>query len=392
MPTAPAWQDVGPVTTLAVLRELRRDERRVALVPGEVPRLTSASLQVVVEAGAGDPSGFADTDYAALDGVRIVPGRTDALDGAGIVVGVAPPTPDEARLLPAGSTWVGFLPPAANLEAVAILRDRYVSSFSFDLVPRTSRAQAMDALSSQASLAGYQAAVLAADRLGRVLPMMMTAAGTVPPARVLVMGAGVAGLQAIATARRLGASVSAYDIRPEAAEEVRSLGATFVELPLAARQGVGGYAAEQGAEFLARQQQLIADTVARSDVVITTAAVPGRPAPRLVSTAMVDRMRPGSVIVDLAGGSGGNCELTVAGEEVDRDGVSIVDGTALASLVPTTASTLYARNVTNLVALLVRDGEVAPDFDDDIVAATCLTAGGEVCHAPTREQLKGVCP
>jgi H+-translocating NAD(P) transhydrogenase subunit alpha len=303
---------------------------------------------------------------------------------------VAPPTPEEAAQFPEGSSLVSFLPPASHLEAVSVLRDRQVSAFSFDLVPRTSRAQVMDALSSQASLAGYQAAILAAERLGRVLPMMMTAAGTVAPARVLVMGAGVAGLQAIATSRRLGASVSAYDVRPEAAEEVRSLGATFVELPLEASRGEGGYAAEQSAEFLERQQRLISDTVARADVVITTAAIPGRPAPRLVSAAMVERMRAGSVIIDLAAASGGNCELTVDGEEVERHGVHILGASDLPSRVPTTASALYARNVSNLLALLVRDGEVQPDFDDDIVDATCITAAGVVRHAATRSMLEEV--
>jgi NAD(P) transhydrogenase subunit alpha len=354
------------------------------MVPGEIPKLTSAGLEVVVQAGAGEDAGFGDDGYTGLEGVRVVRGRTEALDGAGIVVGVSPPTLDEAGQLPDGSAWVSFLPPAAHLDVIAVLRDRHVSAFSCELVPRTSRAQVMDALSSQAGLAGYQAAVLAAERLGRALPMMMTAAGTVAPARVLVLGAGVAGLQALATARRLGASVSAYDIRPEAAEEVRSLGASFVELPLEASQGEGGYAAEQSADFLARQQQLISDTVARSDVVITTAAVPGRLAPILVSTTMVERMRAGSVIVDLASASGGNCEVTIDGQELVYEGVTVIGAADLPSRVATTASALYARNVTNLIALLVSDGEFRPDFDDDIVDATCITAGGKVRHAPTR--------
>jgi NAD(P) transhydrogenase subunit alpha len=377
------------VSTLAVIRELRRGERRVAIVPSEVPKLTAAGLQVVIERGAGERAGFSDEDYAALDGVRLVERRSDALDAADVVVTVLPPTPGEARSLPMDSTLLSFLPPGSHVETVAVLRDRHVTAFSFDLLPRTSRAQAMDALSSQASLAGYQAAIVAAERLNRVVPMMMTAAGTVAPARILVMGAGVAGLQAIATVRRLGASVSAYDVRPEAAEEVQSLGARFVELPLEARRGEGGYAAEQGAEFLARQQQLISDTVARSDVVITTAAVPGRPAPRLVTTAMVERMGPGSVIVDLAAASGGNCELTIDGEEIDYHGVTVIGGGDLVSSVPATASTLYARNATAFLGLLVREGRVQPNFDDDIVDATCVTASGSVRHPPTRELLAG---
>ncbi len=272
------------MSTLAVIRELRRGERRVAVVPAEIPKLSAARSPDRGGDGRRDSHQASRTSaYAELDGVRVVERRSDALDAAEIVAAVSPPTPDEARALPVESTLLSFLPPAANVDTIAVLRDRQVTAFSFDLVPRTSRAQAMDALSSQASLAGYQAAIVAAERLNRVIPMMMTAAGTVAPARVLVMGAGVAGLQAIATVRRLGASVNAYDVRPEAAEEVQSLGARFVELPLEARSGEGGYAAEQGAEFLARQRQLISDTVARSDVVITTAAVPGRPAPRLVT-------------------------------------------------------------------------------------------------------------
>jgi NAD(P) transhydrogenase subunit alpha len=359
------------------------------MVPAEIPKLTAAGLEVVVEAGAGVEAGFPDADYAALTGVRVESGRAAILAGVDIVVAVSPPGPDEAGELPEGAVLVSFLPPESHLDTVVRLRDRRLTTFSFDLVPRTSRAQAMDALSSQASLAGYQAVLVAAARLGRAIPMMMTAAGTVPPGRLLVMGAGVAGLQAIATARRLGASVRAYDVRPEAAEEVRSLGANFVELKLDAVLGEGGYAAEQSAAFQARQQQLIADAVVASDVVITTAAVPGRPAPRLVSAATVDRMRRGSVIVDLAAASGGNCEVTVDGQDVHRAGVLVIGAGDMASQVPTTASALYARNVTNLLTLLVRDGRVEPDFADDVVATTCVTSGGVVRHAPTRDLLEG---
>jgi NAD(P) transhydrogenase subunit alpha len=383
-----AWQDGCSVTILAVIREHRRGERRVALVPVEIPKVTAAGLDVLVEAGAGRGAGFEDEEYLALDGVRLVGGRRDVLGAATLLVTVTPPTLEEVDELPEGATLVSSIPPASNVDLIARLRDRGIAVFSFDLLPRTSRAQAMDALSSQASLAGYQAALVAATRLGRAFPVMMTAAGTVPPARVFVMGAGVAGLQAIATARRLGAAVSAYDVRPEAAEEVRSLGATFVDLPLQARAGEGGYAAEQTSEFLARQQTLITETVARSDVVITTAAVPGRAAPRLVTTEMVDRMRPDSVIVDLAAASGGNCELTVDGQEIDHHGVVIIGAGDLPSQVATTASTLYARNVTNLLPLLVGDGEVQPNFDDDIVAAICVTSGGVIRHIPTRELLE----
>jgi NAD(P) transhydrogenase subunit alpha len=376
------------VTTVAVIREQRRGERRVALVPGEIPKVTAAGLDVVIQTGAGVEAGFEDQDYLATDGVQVRQTLRDVLSGAGLLITVSPPTVGIVDELPETATLVSLLPPAWNAHVIARLRDRGMTAFSFDLLPRISRAQAMDALSSQASLAGYQAVLVAAGRLGRALPLMMTAAGTVPPARVLVVGAGVAGLQAIATARRLGAAVDAYDVRPEAAEEVRSLGATFVELPIQARSGEGGYAAEQSREFLARQQELLSDSVARADVVITTAAVPGRAAPRLVTKAMVTAMRAGSVVVDLAAASGGNCELTVDGKEVVHGGVLIMGASDLPSEVATTASTLYARNVTNLLSLLVRDGQVRPDFDDEIVAATCITTGGVIRHTPTRELLE----
>ena len=369
------------MSRLAVIREQRAGERRVALVPSEVPKLQAAGLEVVVETGAGEAAGYRDADFAAVKGVTVSPD----IAGADIVVGVSPPSVATIDGLVEGSTWMSFLPPAAHLEEVGRLRDRGVRSFSFDLVPRTTRAQSMDALSSQANLAGYQGVLLGAERLGRLFPMMMTAAGTVPPARVLVMGAGVAGLQAIATARRLGAAVSAYDVRPEVAEEVRSLGATFVELPLEARHGEGGYAAEQSEAFLARQQELIAESVAKSDVVLTTAAVPGRPAPRLVSAHMLEGMRAGSVVVDLAAATGGNCEVTLDGQEVIHAGVLVIGAGDLPSQVATTASALFARNVANLVGLIVRDGEVVLDFEDDIVAATCLTADREIRHGPTRD-------
>jgi H+-translocating NAD(P) transhydrogenase subunit alpha len=368
---------------LCVVREIAAGEKRVALVPGDVAKLPALGLDVVVEERAGAAAGFGDQAYSEV-GASLAPTRLEGVEDAAAVVMVGPPTADEVEALGEGSLLLSFLHPGSRMDVVERLRERRVTCFSFNLVPRTSRAQAFDALSSQAGVAGYQAAVLAAFRSPRLFPMAMTAAGTVPPVRVLVLGAGVAGLQAIATARRLGAVVSGYDIRPEAAEEIRSLSATALELPLVAESGQGGYAAEQGDSFVARQQELLAQAVGRADVVITTAAVPGRPAPRLVSAAMVDAMRPGSLIVDLAASSGGNCELTVDGEEVDRHGVLIIGAGDLASDVPATASSLYSRNVTNLLALLVHDGEVRPDFDDDIVAATCVTDAGFIRHEPTR--------
>jgi H+-translocating NAD(P) transhydrogenase subunit alpha len=370
------------VTLLYVPNEAIGGERRVSVVPAEIAKLGQLGIDVAVERGAGEGAGFPDRDY--LDaGARLAPGSGQVDPDAGVVVMVGPPSVERVDILPEGSALISFLPPASSCDVIQRLGERRISAFSFNLVPRISRAQSVDALSSQASLAGYEAVVLAAARSPRVLPLMMTAAGTVPPARVLVLGAGVAGLQAVATARRLGASVSAYDVRPEAAEEIRSLGAKAIELPLAATEGEGGYAAEQSDEFADRQRELMAGAVAAADVVVTTAAVPGRPAPRLLTAAMVESMRPGSVIVDLAAPSGGNCELTVEGSEVRRSGVVIIGPGDLASEVPATASALYARNVTNMLKLLVREGEVRPAFDDDIVAATCVTEGGVVRVGPS---------
>lgn len=371
---------------LAVPTETRPGEARVALVPDALAKLLAAGVTVVVQSGAGARAGFPDESYAQA-GAEIVPDLGALLDQADLVARVQPPSVEEATALREGCALVSFLAPAANLAVVRSLTERKVTAFSFELVPRISRAQSMDALSSQATVAGYRAVLLAAGKLGKFFPMFMTAAGTVPPAKVLVMGAGVAGLQAIATSRRLGAVVSAYDVRAAARDEVRSLGAKFVELELDTKEGTGGYAAEQSADFLARQQALIASFVAGSDVVITTAAIPGRRAPLLVTTAMVDAMRAGSLIVDLAAATGGNCELTRLSEEVDHDGVTIVGPADIAATMPTHASALYARNVANLVLLMVKDGELRPDFDDAVIAGCCVSAGGEVRHTPTAEML-----
>ena len=376
------------VTRLVVLRETEPGERRVALVPADLTRLTNLGLEVVVESGAGDAAGHPDSEYElAGAAVASLPGALDK--AAGVLVKVRPPSESEVANLPQHSTLLCFLPPATHLRIVGRLRDRGITTFSFDLVPRISRAQSVDALSSQASAAGYEAAILAARRLGRMFPILMTAAGTVPPAKVLVLGAGVAGLQAIATARRLGASVSGYDIRPEAAEEVRSLGARFVQLELEASHGTGGYAAEQSQEFLARQQELVAITVSESDAVITTAAVPGRPAPRLITRTTVERMRQGAVIVDVAAASGGNCELTRDGEEVEHNGVLVIGAGNLASDVPTSSSALYSRNVSNFLSLLIRDGDIVTDPDDEVLVSMRLTGAGRVQHEPTRAAMEG---
>ncbi len=362
--------------------ETRPDERRVALVPEAVSRLVAAGLDVVVESGAGRHAHFSDEDFRAA-GATVV-GRAASTD-ADVVVTVQPLSVQRAGTVRSRAVTVSFLQPASELELVRKLRDKSVTAFSMDLIPRISRAQSMDALSSQALVAGYRATLVAAEWLPKFFPLFMTAAGTVPPARVFVLGAGVAGLQAIATARRLGAVVEAYDVRAAAAEEVRSLGATFVELDLDLQEGTGGYAKEQSEEFLRRQREQIGLRVAAADAVITTAAIPGRRAPLLVTADMVKAMRPGSVVVDLAAESGGNCELSRSGEVIEVEGVTIWGARNVSSSMPVHASQLYAKNVSNLILLMTgEDGVVRPDFDDEIVAGCCVTAGGKIRHEPTR--------
>jgi H+-translocating NAD(P) transhydrogenase subunit alpha len=369
---------------LAVPSETRAGERRVATVPEVVTRLAKTGVETTIQAGAGLESGFSDEAYVA-NGASVASDARSALSTAEVVARVQAPTPEEVGDLREGSILVSFLQPASQPEVVEALSSRNVTAFSLDLLPRISRAQSMDALSSQATVAGYRAALDAAELLPKFFPMFMTAAGTVPPAKVLVLGAGVAGLQAIATARRLGAQVRAHDVRAAAKEEVMSLGATFVELGLEAQEGAGGYAREQSAEFLARQRELIGNEVAAADVVITTAAVPGRKAPVLVTTEMVDGMRTGAVVVDLAADQGGNCELSEAGVDVDHKGVVVRGMTNPPSTMPTHASFLYARNVANFVGLLVKDGKLDPDMSDEILASSCVTHEGEIVstRAPT---------
>jgi NAD(P) transhydrogenase subunit alpha len=372
---------------LAVPRETRPGERRVALVPDAVKKVVSSGAEVAVQQGAGAEAYFSDADYRE-SGALITADLASTVEGAGAIAKVQPPTSDEVAALPAGATLISLLQPASHLEVVKALADRGVDTFSLDLLPRISRAQSMDALSSQATVQGYKAAIMAADMLPRFFPMFMTAAGTIPPAKVLVLGAGVAGLQAIATARRLGAVVKAYDVRTASRQEVESLGATFIELDLEAQEGSGGYAGAQTEEFLAAQRDLIGSHVAVSDVVITTAAIPGRRAPMLVTTQMVESMPNGSVIIDIAAESGGNCELSQAGKDVVHGHVTIRGAQDLASSMPTHASSLYARNISAYFATMLRDGELAPDFDDEIISATCVVRSGQVVHSATRELLK----
>ena len=369
---------------VAIPKERTPDERRVALVPDTATKLIAAKLEVSVEAGAGAGAFISDEAFAKA-GVQVIAKVAELLSGADAVLKVQAPSTDEVELLKRGSVLISFLQPATQGEIVAALATRGVTAFSLELLPRISRAQSMDALSSQASAAGYKAVLMAAARLGKFFPMMMTAAGTVAPARVLVMGAGVAGLQAIATARRLGAVVSAYDVRPAVKEEVQSLGGTFIELALETQEGEGGYAREQSEEFLRKQRELIGDHVAKSDVVITTAAVPGRKAPLLVTAAMVKGMRPGSVIVDLAADTGGNVELTRPGVDVDVDGVTILGTRNVPATMPLHASQLYARNVMNLLLHLVKDGALALDFDDEITKGSCVTHGGEIVNERAKQ-------
>jgi H+-translocating NAD(P) transhydrogenase subunit alpha len=371
---------------VAVPRESAPGERRVAVVPEVLGRLAAAAIDVTVESGAGTGALHADDAYTAA-GATVAPDWSTLFDGAAVVCKVQAPSADEAARLPEGSALVCLMQPATDLEMVKVLVTRRIGAFSLDLLPRISRAQGMDALSSQATVTGYKGALIAAERLPRFFPMFMTAAGTVPPAKVLVLGAGVAGLQAIATARRLGAVVRAYDVRPAARDEVKSLGAAFVELELEMAEGQGGYAGEQSEEYLARQRELIGKEVAAADAVITTAAIPGRRAPLLVTGEMVRAMRPGSVIVDLAAETGGNCELSEPGHDVVENGVTVIGASNLASSMPIHASFLYSRNIAELLGLFVHDGEFAPDFDDEIISGTCVTFAGEVRHEPTRQLL-----
>lgn len=372
---------------IAALRETIPGERRVAITPESARALIAAGFEVVVQTGAGRESGHPDAAY--VDAGATVEAEPDpgTLD---VLAHVRPVDPDLAGRLRRDAITVGLAAPGAT-DSVRALRDAGVTAFALELIPRISRAQSMDALTSQALVAGYRCVLEAAMRLPRFFPLYMTAAGTIPPAKVLVLGVGVAGLQAIATAKRLGARVSANDIRTASADEVASMGATFIHLDLDAADGGGGYARELGADRAARQRELLTPHVHDADVLITTAAIPGRAAPVLVTDDMLDGMRPGSVIVDLAAESGGNVEGAVAGEDVHREvpggAITIVGMKDAASTMPSDASRLYAKNVANLLDLLVTDGELVIDESDEVVAGALLTRDGEVRHAPTAEAL-----
>jgi NAD(P) transhydrogenase subunit alpha len=363
---------------IGVPKEIAEGEARVALVPEVVRRLAAKDWQVVVEAGAGEGALLPDSAFTEA-GATIASSPADVWS-ADVVVKVAPPTPEEVGRLGTDSVLVGFLAPLTSPTTTSALAGAGATAFAMEAIPRISRAQSMDALSSQSNVAGYRAALLGAEHMGRFFPMLMTAAGTIPPAKVLVLGAGVAGLQALATARRLGAQTTGYDVRPEVAEQVKSLGANFLDVGVEA-SGEGGYARELTEEEKSRQQQALSDAIAGFDVVITTALVPGRPAPKLVTAAAVEAMRPGSVIVDLAGEAGGNCELTVPGENVIRHDVKIVSPLNLPASMPEHASQLYARNVQSLLELLVSDeGALSLDWDDEIVSGACVVRDGEIVN------------
>jgi NAD(P) transhydrogenase subunit alpha len=354
------------MTLIGVPRETAADERRVALVPKVVEKLHAAGLAVVVETGAGTGALIPDERYEQAGATIGDPWPAD------LVVKVNPPTADEIGLLKPESTLVGFLAPRTRPEVADGLRLAGVTGFAMEAIPRISRAQTMDALSSQANVAGYKAVLVAASESTRFFPMLTTAAGTVKPATVLVLGVGVAGLQALATAKRLGGKTTGYDVRPEVADQVRSIGAQWLDLGIDAA-GEGGYARELSDDERAQQQTALEKAITGFDVVITTALVPGRPAPRLVTAAAVEGMKPGSVVVDLAGEAGGNCELTEPGQTVVRHDVTIASPLNLPATMPEHASELYAKNIAALLDLLIKDGVVAPDFDDQVIADSCIT-------------------
>jgi H+-translocating NAD(P) transhydrogenase subunit alpha len=373
---------------LGVPRETASGENRVSVIPDTVAKL--GGITVVVETRAGEAAGYSDAAYAEK-GASILGGPAELFSQADIVLKVVAPSPKEADMLKDQSTLISFLYPLTNLETVRRLVARKATAFAMELIPRISRAQPMDALSSQANLGGYKAVLLAADSLPRIFPMMMTAAGTIPPARVFVVGAGVAGLQAIATARRLGAVLEAYDVRPVVKEQVESLGAKFVQMPVEAKdaQDAGGYAKAQTEAFYRNQQKFLAERAAVSDVVITTALIPGQRAPVLISEEAVKGMRPGSVVIDLAAEQGGNCALTEPGKSVVKYGVTINGPLNLPSTMAPQASQTYSRNITSFLLAMLKDGTLNIDLKDDLIRAPLVIQRGEVLHQATKAALEG---
>ena len=370
---------------VAVPKETLPGENRVALIPEVVRKLAKLDVEVLLESGAGVSSHYPDDEY---DAARIVTDTDSLYREADVVLAVQPPSADTLGKLREGSIYIGLLLPFQRLEHIKGLNERNITSFAMELVPRISRAQSMDVLSSQAAVAGYKAVLLAANLSGKFFPMLTTAAGTIRPAKVVIIGAGVAGLQAIATARRLGAIVEGYDVRAATKEQVESLGARFIDIDVAA-EGTGGYARELTDAEKQQQQAVLAEHIAAADVVITTAALPGRPSPRIIPASMVTGMKPGSVIIDLAAEGGGNCDLTQAGEQLDHNGVTIYGPLDVPSMLAVHASEMYAKNLLNFLTPMIQDGQLSPDWDDEVIADSALTHAGEIRHEPTRALVEG---
>ncbi|MCG8436054.1 MAG: Re/Si-specific NAD(P)(+) transhydrogenase subunit alpha [Gammaproteobacteria bacterium] len=369
---------------LGVPKETTNNERRVALVPPVSTRLQDLGFDISIESGAGSAAGIPDRLFEQIN----IAAAEQVFSGNQIIFKVQPPAASEIDQMQAGSIVIGFMHAHLNPDMVRKLQERNITAFAIELVPRISRAQSMDALSSQAAVAGYKATLIAADKLRRFFPMLTTAAGTIRPAKVLVIGAGVAGLQAIATAKRLGAMVEGFDVRSATKEQVESLGAKFIDTGVKA-EGEGGYARELTDEEKQQQQQVLAEHIAQADAIITTAAIPGRPAPKIITTGMVDNMKAGSVIVDLAAETGGNCELTKAGEDVAHGETIVAGPVNLPSMLAEHASEMYARNLLNFVTPMVDEGQLKIDWEDEVYAQSVLTHAGEIKHAPTRELVEG---
>ena len=373
-------------TSIAVVRESVPNERRVALTPEVAKKLIGRGASILIQSGAGVPASYPDGAYKD---VEIIADAPATLARADVLLTVQPPSLEQIAGLREGSTVIGYMQPHLSPERTRALRDRKITAFSMELLPRTTRAQAMDVLSSQASVAGYKAVLIAAEAAPKFFPMLTTAAGTIRPCKVLIVGAGVAGLQAIATARRLGAQVEGFDVRPEVKEQIESLGAKFLDLGVSA-SGSGGYARELTAEEREQQQKALADHLRGIDVVVTTAAVPGRKAPRIISKAMVDGMKPGAVIVDIAAETGGNCEYSEAGQSITTpNGVTVIGTVNLPSTTPIHASDMYAKNLYNFLELSLKEGEFTLDWSDELIAKSCLTHAGEIKHEPTKQLVDG---
>ena len=373
---------------VVIPKEIHPLETRTAVTPVTVKQLIKSGLNVRIESGAGQASFISDSDYQDA-GAEILDSGSKVLSQADVVLRVLPPSEEEISQLRPYSVYVSFIQTTRELKIVKALAEKSITGFSMHLIPRTTLAQKMDALSSQANIAGYKAVLIAANRLGVYMPLLMTAAGTIRPAKVLILGAGVAGLQAIATAKRLGAQVEAFDVRPVVKEQVESLGAKFIEVQSDSDDGVGegGYAKETSDDYKRRQQELIHEHMSEADVVITTALIPGRPAPLLIPTTMVDDMKPGSIIMDLAAENGGNCELTQKDQVIEYNGVTI-DGTSnIPGTLPVHASELYAKNITAFLTYMVKDGELNLDLEDEIISGAMFTHRGEITHEPTQEAM-----